>query len=372
LTDYNEAPAGMYRIAKAARRILDLDKTLETHPGDALLFKERAAEYYRLGNYEQAADDYSSSLAIQPDDAPALQFRGLAYEQLGQSDRALEDYQQALAIDPQLSAVYINRGITLGKMGNFRQSLASLNEGIRLAPGNSDSYFNRGMTYFQLGDLERAIEDFSTVIQLSSNDEDAYYWRGISNEEAGRQREAIADYRQFLALSQSPEARGEIEQKLRRWKAGNRDRASGQEANLEGRQGANEVQPAQPDQALDLYDLILALRERAVNSIWLGSGVECYGEGAAELFSRTDQNLAIEGNDLLRITSGIRQTLAGDFQAFDPDATSPWIFIRAWQGSGFYIETNDPKIKERLKARFQSAEETEGVPPPYEGLFLRT
>jgi hypothetical protein len=100
--------------------------------------------------------------------------------------------------------------------------------------------------------------------------------------------------------------------------------------------------------------------------------VECYGEGAAELFSRTDQNLAIEGNDLLRITSSIRQTLAGDFQAFDPDATSPWIFIRAWQGSGFYIETNDPKIKERLKARFQSAEETEGVPPPYEGLFLRT
>ncbi|HEX9334225.1 MAG TPA: tetratricopeptide repeat protein, partial [Anaerolineales bacterium] len=369
LTDYTRSPAEMYWIAKPAHRILDLNKLLESNPGQAYIFKERAAEYYRLWNYEQTITDYSSSLAIQPDDADALHFRGLAYEQIGQFDRALEDYQQAITINPRLSDVYINRGVTLGKMGNFRQSVISLTEGIRLAPKNPDGYFNRGMSYFQQGDLERAIEDFSVVMQLSSNDEAAYYWRGISNEEAGRQREAITDYTQFLALSQDANAREEIERKLSQWNVGKPDSVSSR-AVPEAKQKTNPVQFKKPNQDLDLYGLMTAMGERALNSIWFGSGVGCYGERAEELYAFTDQNKPMEGRDLLEITSGIRQTIQGDFQAFDPGATSHWILIRAWDGSGFYIETNDPKIKEQLKTHFQASEDVEGAYPPYEGLFI--
>jgi tetratricopeptide (TPR) repeat protein len=370
LTDYTHSPAEMYRIAKPAHRILVLNKSLETNPRQANLFKERAAEYYRLWNYEQAIADYSSSLAIQPDDASALHFRGVAYEQLLQFDRAVEDYQRAVAIDPQLPDVYINRGITFGKMGHFRQSIASLTESLRLAPRNPDGYFNRGTAYLQQGDFERAIDDFSNVIRLSPGDEEAYYWRGISNEEAGRQGGAIADYRQFLAISQNSRARDEIEQKLSQWNEAKRTGVSSRNVVPDDRQKTNEVPSEKPDQNLDLYDLIVALGGRALDSIWLGSGVNCYGERAEELYAFTDQNKPIEGSDLLHITSGIRQTIAGDFQAFDPGATSHWILIRAWDGSGFYIETNDPKIKERLKTHFQVVEEVEGAFPPYEGLFI--
>jgi hypothetical protein len=98
--------------------------------------------------------------------------------------------------------------------------------------------------------------------------------------------------------------------------------------------------------------------------------VECYGEKAEELYAFTDQGRSIEGRDFLSIASGIRQTIEGDFQAFDPGANAPWIFIRAWDGSGFYVETDDPKIKERLKTHFQSLEEVEGASPPYVGLFI--
>ncbi len=370
LTDYSPAPAEMYWIAKPAHRILDLNKSLETNPRQASLFKERAAEYYRLWNYEQAIADYSASLALQPEDASVLHFRGGAYEQLQQFDRAMEDYQRAVAINPQLSDVYIHRGVTLGKMGNFRQSVISLTEGIRLAPKNPDGYFNRGMTHVQLGDLERAIEDFSMVIQLSPNDETAYYWRGISNEEAGRRDEAIADYRRFLALSQDAHAREEIEQRLSQWNEGKRNGASSRSVVPDDRQKTNEVPSEKLDQNLDLYDIIVALGNRALDSIWLGSGVSCYGERAEELLSFTDHNQPMEGQDFLRITSGIRQTIEGDFQAFDPGATSPWLLIRAWQGSGFYIETNDPKIKKQLQTHFQSVEEVEGASPPYESLFI--
>jgi tetratricopeptide (TPR) repeat protein len=361
----------MYWIAKPAHRILDLTKSLESNPRQANLYKERAAAYARLWNYERAIADYSSSLEIQPDDASALHFRGLAYEQIGDHDRALQDYERAINIDPQLSDVYINRGVALGKMGNFRQSLTSLSEAIRLAPQNPDGYFNRGMTYFQVGDLESAVDDFSNVIKLSPNDEAAYYWRGISNEEAGRQSEAISDYKQFLTLSQDARAKEEIEQRLRQWNQGTQNELSSRAAPSKDRPKTNQVKAEKPGQELDLYGLIVALGNRALKSLWFGLGIECYGAKADELYALTDQNRPIPGRDLLNITAGIDQTVEGDFTAFDPDATSHWLFIRAWGGSGFYVETNDPKSKERLTSHFQSVEEVEGAYPPYEGLFIR-
>jgi tetratricopeptide (TPR) repeat protein len=372
LTDYSPAPAGMYWIAKSANRILDLNRSLETNPRQANLFKERAAEYYRLWNYEQAIADYSSCLEIQPSDASVFHARGVAYEQLGQFDHAIEDYQRATAIDPQLSDVYIQRGITFGEMGHFRQSIASLTEGIRLAPGDPDGYFNRGTSYFQLRDFERAIEDFSHVVRLSPSDEAAYYWRGISNEAAGRRDDAIADYHQFLALSQDPQAREEIEQKLRQWTEGKRHVKSSRSVVPDEGQRTNVVPAEKQGQHLDLYDLVVALGERALDSTWLGSGVDCYGEKAEELLSFSNHNQPIEGQDFLRLASGISQTRQGDFTAFDPDATSHWLFIHAWEGIGFYMETNDPKIKKQLMAHFQVIEEVDSATPPYEGLFLRS
>jgi tetratricopeptide (TPR) repeat protein len=384
LTDYSPLPAEMVWIAKPAQRILDLNKLLESNPGQANLFKERAAEYYRLRNYAQTIADYSSALAIQPQDASAFHSRGVAYEQLGQNDRAQEDYQQAIAIHAQLSNVYINRGITFGKMGNYRQSIASLTEGIRLAPKNPDAYFNRGSSYFQQGDFERAIADFSMAIQLSSKDEDAYYWRGASHEEAGHQREAISDYRQFLMLSHDPRARAEIEQKLSQWLEGKRDdpgtvpqlpgksdrHVSSRNGVPDDSQKTKQGPSEKPDPSLDLHGLIVALGERALNSTWFGSAVNCYGEKAEELYAFTDHNRPIEGRDFLSIASGIRQTIQGDFQAFDRGAPSHWLFIRAWDGSGFYIEIDDLKGKERLKTHFPAMEEVEGAVSPYEGLFI--
>jgi tetratricopeptide (TPR) repeat protein len=294
----------------------------------------------------------------------------VAYEQLGQSDRALEDYQQAIAINPQLSNEYINRGITFGQMGNLHQSIANLTEAIRLAPKNPDAYFNRGTVYIQQGDFQRAIDDLSVVIQLTSNDEEAYYWRGVSYERTGRQREAIADYRQFLALSQDENARLQIEQKLSQWNEGKQNDADKQSEVPDRGQKTNQVKMEKPDQSLDLYDLFTALGERALNSTWFGSGVNCSGEKAEELYALTNQDKPIEGRDLLSIASGIRKTRQGDFQAFDAGANAPWVFIRAWEGSGFYVETNDAKIKKQLQTHFPSIEEVDGASPSYEGLFL--
>ncbi|HET6594017.1 MAG TPA: tetratricopeptide repeat protein [Anaerolineales bacterium] len=370
LTDYNPALTEMYWVAKPARRILQLNKLLETNPRQASLFKERATEYFRLRNYVQAIADYSSYLEIQSNDATVFHLRGVAYEQLGQMDHAQEDYERASAINPQLADEHIQRGVTFGQMGHFRQSIASLTEAIRLSPRNADSYFNRGTAYLQQGDFESAIADFSNVIQLSPGDEEAYYWRGISYEGARRQDRAIADYRQFLAISKDSQARKEIEGKLSQWTEGKLNDLTRRVARSGNREATNQIASKKTNRTQDLYDLLTALGERASSSTWLGSGVSCYGESAEELLSRTEQDQPIEGQDFLRITSRIRQTVEGDFTGFDPGGDSHWIFIRAWNGSGFYIETNDPKVREQLRTRFPSVQEVEGAYPPYEGLFL--
>ena len=128
--------------------------------------------------------------------------------------------------------------------------------------------------------------------------------------------------------------------------------------------------PQQPNRSLDLHDVILVLGERALNSTWQGSGVDCYGESAQELFEFTDHERPIAGRDLLRITSGVSQTIEGDFKAFDADSTSHWIFIRAWDGAGFYITTNDLKAKEHLKSQFEAVEDVDVANHSYVGLFI--
>jgi hypothetical protein len=182
----------------------------------------------------------------------------------------------------------------------------------------------------------------------------------------------MADYRQFLALSRDEDARREIEQRLSQWYEGKQDDLSSRRVIPSDTQQTNQAPPppGEPDRDLDLYDLISALGERGLHSIWFGSGLECYGERAEDLYAFANQERPIEGRDLLDIASGIQQTIQGDFHAFDPGGTSHWLFLRAWDGSGFYIEIDDPVSKQRLKTQFPSAEEVEGASPPYEGLFI--
>jgi hypothetical protein len=208
------------------------------------------------------------------------------------------------------------------------------------------------------------------VIKLASNEDEAYYWRGISYEGTGRQHEAISDYRQFLALSQNSRLKEDVEQRLFELDKGKQTGPSNPGFIPDSTQNTNQAEGGKIEQDFDLYDVITALGERALNSIWLGRGVACYGENAEELLSLADQGRHIKGQDFLRIASGISQTRAGDFAAFDPDSAFHWILIRAWEGSGFYLEIDDLRSKERLMAHFQAVEEVEGASPPYEGLFI--
>jgi len=125
-----------------------------------------------------------------------------------------------------------------------------------------------------------------------------------------------------------------------------------------------------PNHKLDLHEILMVMGQRAVNSTWFGNGMECFGVNAEEMHDLTDHNRPIPGSDILRITQGIDQTIDGYLSAYDRDLSSHWVTIRAWDGSGFYIETDDPEIKARLISQFEDVEEVKEASHPYEGLFI--
>lgn len=157
---------------------------------------------------------------------------------------------------------------------------------------------------------------------------------------------------------------------LNKGKRSTRYYANDQDVKSQGLKTPSKNKLPKANQGLDLHGIIAALGERALHSIWLGNNVECLGENAEELYSFTDHERPISGNNLLRITAGIYQTIEGDFKAFDKGLSSHWFHVRAWDGGGFYIETNDPKVKELLKSRFQAVEDIEEAHQRYEGLFI--
>jgi hypothetical protein len=84
--------------------------------------------------------------------------------------------------------------------------------------------------------------------------------------------------------------------------------------------------------AYDLQSLIIALGEQALTSQWLCTSVECYGQNADELHTLSDQQLLVNGRELLRIIENIYSIVDGYFRAFKVDEATPWLVVRAVDG----------------------------------------
>jgi hypothetical protein len=84
--------------------------------------------------------------------------------------------------------------------------------------------------------------------------------------------------------------------------------------------------------ASDLQSLITALGEQALTSQWLCTSVECYGQSADELHTLSDQQLLVDGRELLRIVENIYSIVDGYFKAFQIGEATPWLVVRAVDG----------------------------------------
>ena len=67
----------------------------------------------------------------------------------------------------------------------------------------------------------------------------------------------------------------------------------------------------------------------------------------------SDRGVSISGEELMRIVSGIIQTIDGDFEARDGEAENAWLVIKAVDSSLFEVWSDDLELLRRVRETFQ-------------------
>ena len=81
--------------------------------------------------------------------------------------------------------------------------------------------------------------------------------------------------------------------------------------------------------ASNLSDLLTALGEKGLNSLWLCKYVQCYGGNTDELYVLSNGQVLVSGEELLRVAQKVDNIVDGYFSAFLDDETKPWLVVRA-------------------------------------------
>ena len=105
--------------------------------------------------------------------------------------------------------------------------------------------------------------------------------------------------------------------------------------------------------SFDLIDLLRLIGERAIEAKWRCRFVECIGENAEQLHEISDRGVSIMGAELIRIASGISQTIDGDFEARYSDAENPWLVIKAIDSSLFEVWSDDLDLLRKVRETFK-------------------
>lgn len=101
----------MLLSAEAARQSGDsqrasdiLERTVQKHPGEAIVYFKRAElESQRSGGTQRAIDDLTQAIRLDRANTVAYQMRAQFYMEIGELDRAVDDIRQAVTLNPNLT-----------------------------------------------------------------------------------------------------------------------------------------------------------------------------------------------------------------------------------------------------------------------------
>ncbi len=109
--------------------------------------------------------------------------------------------------------------------------------------------------------------------------------------------------------------------------------------------------------AVNLIDIVTLDEAKILRSKWKCSRVEALGAQADEMEKAALTGEFLTGDAFLKLAHGVYQVIDGDFIGALPEATTPWIVIRAIDSSYFVLLTDDPNFYDAINVRFSDVRE---------------
>jgi tetratricopeptide (TPR) repeat protein len=137
---------------------------IEKTPGEADLYRRRAAARELRNEVDAAAKDLDEAIRLDPKGEAHWNGRGRLFARRGDFERAVKDYDESLRLRPTANA-FVNRAYAELQLKRTDDALKDFGEGIRLNPDHAQAYLNRGYLYSNKGDYRRAVADYDEAIR---------------------------------------------------------------------------------------------------------------------------------------------------------------------------------------------------------------
>lgn len=109
--------------------------------------------------------------------------------------------------------------------------------------------------------------------------------------------------------------------------------------------------------SVDLAPLLRLAGQKALDSRWWCSDVDCAGRGAAKLRA-IGLCPPTSGTDLLALAEDVDQVIDGEFIATRPPGNEPWLIIRAIDSTEYVVVTDDDDLVRLIRTKYRDVRDS--------------
>ena len=110
--------------------------------------------------------------------------------------------------------------------------------------------------------------------------------------------------------------------------------------------------------AVDLRHVLDALGQRALDSSWRIGGLWSLPESEANPLEKlANQQQPVPGRALKGAADAVDQVIDGEFRAFEPGESEPWVIVEAVNSSYYTVRSTDATVLASIRDRFCDASE---------------
>jgi len=160
-----------------------LNKLVDSRPGDAKVLYERAKYYSNSEMYKFAIKDMKKALTI--DSLNPVYYHALADYYLDDADSryAINTMEKVVDLYPERIPSLLKLSEFYFIVKNYDKSISTLNSILYLSPDNPEAYFMLGVNFKEMNQLAKAKNSFLTAVENNPEHIDAWIQLGILAEE---------------------------------------------------------------------------------------------------------------------------------------------------------------------------------------------